>query len=329
MSDPLEYFKRQAVIIDGVMRRDLDTVADPDLGRVLAEAIFSGGKRIRPLLHLLAAAAVRGCAVEDLVPEHSACAIAFEYLHVASLVHDDIIDASDTRRGRPAVWRAHSPAVAILAGDHLHARAMTLAGTAGGVECLRVIAAATQVMVESEFLQMRVAGMVAGGEEEYLAILAGKTAALIAAACETGVIVAGGNGEQRRALAEYGSCLGLAFQMRDDLLDYLGDPEKTGKAVGNDLAEAKMTMPIIHALAHSDDKARQWLSDLLGASRSERQRQFAAVRELLAGLGSFVDTSARAEALIDKALAAISFLAGHPAAAILEGLAMYVIRRDR
>ncbi len=329
MSEALQYFKKQAAMIDEVMRRDLTDVADPDLSRVLADALFAGGKRIRPLLHLLAAAATRDCEVADLDRGHFDVAIAFEYLHVASLVHDDIIDSSETRRGRPAVWRAHSEAAAILAGDHLHARAMTLAGTAGGPETLAVIGAATQAMVESEFLQMRVAGRIDTGEEQYLAILRGKTAALISAACETGVIVAGGSVEQRRAMADYGAALGLAFQMQDDLLDYLGDPAKTGKAVGNDFLEAKMTMPVIHAIAEGGKEEREWLSRILAASREQRQEQFDTARDLLDRLGSFVYTRKRGEGLVNTARGVLSLFSGHPAAAVLEGLALYVIERDR
>ncbi len=327
--DPLQYFRQQAALIDRVMRQDLETVADPDLGRVLDGALFTGGKRIRPMLNLLAAAAVRGCPVEELPPAHFDLAIAFEYLHVASLVHDDIIDSSDTRRGHPAVWRAHSRAAAILAGDYLHARAMTLAGTAGGREVLGVIGRATCAMVESEFLQMRVAGDTACGEEDYLAVLRGKTAALIAAACETGVILAGGNRRQREEMSAYGASLGLAFQMRDDLLDYLGDPAVTGKRVGNDFLEAKMTMPVIFAMARAGDEARKELSAMLAADRGRREAGFEAACGIIEEAGGFSLTAERAGELVARAVDALSGFPGRAAADVLAGLAAYAVERDR
>jgi len=329
MSDNLQYFKEKAAMIDEIMRRDLALIDDPDLSAVLDDALFAGGKRVRPLLNLLAAAAVKGCPVEELDRRHQELAISFEYLHVASLVHDDIIDSSDTRRGRPAIWKAHSPAAAILAGDHLHARAMTLAGTAGGPECLAVIGAATQAMVESEFIQMRIAGRIDTNEEQYLAVLRGKTAALISAACECGVIAAGGSAGERKSMAEYGSAIGLAFQMADDLLDYNGDPGKTGKAVGNDLAEGKMTMPVIYALGHAAEKERRWLAGLLSVGRAEREESFTAVRAMLGDSGAFAATAAAASSLVDEAVTALALYGDSLPARALVGLAQYVISLDR
>ena len=334
-----EQLKKQLSVeaerLNRVMAADLASAVGgrSRLAAVLEHALLAGGKRIRPLLTLLAA---RLTAVGEPDPTLlDRLAISFEYLHAASLLHDDVIDHAVLRRGRESVNTRWDNGHAILAGDFLHARAMLLAGTAGGTESLRLIATATQAMVESEFIQMEAAATADQREETYFKVLAGKTAALIAAACECGVVVGGGSPEQRRALHTYGANLGLAFQIIDDLLDYQGDPAATGKAVGNDLQEGKMTLPIIIALQKGAPEGREGLARLLAAKPEERTAQLPAVTALLEESGAFATARQRAEELIAEGCAGLNpdLLPpggqGAEAAALLQALGHYVLNRKK
>ncbi|MEW6501554.1 MAG: polyprenyl synthetase family protein, partial [Thermodesulfobacteriota bacterium] len=254
-------------------------------------------------------------------------AMVFEYLHAASLLHDDVIDRAELRRGRETANRLWGNAAVILAGDYLHARAMELAAAHGGIECLHLVSQAVRAMVEGEFLQMRVAAERNDSEANYFAILQGKTAALIAAACEAGIVVAGGTLDQRRALRTYGTNLGLAFQIVDDLLDYLGDPQETGKAVGNDFQEGKMTLPLLLAL--TDEKRGPRLLALLAASPGARQASFGEAQALLAASGGLAAARAKAENLIAEAIAALKSFPDNTARQTLTGLACYVLTRNK
>ncbi|HSR37233.1 MAG TPA: polyprenyl synthetase family protein, partial [Desulfurivibrionaceae bacterium] len=268
--------KAGASRIDAAMQADLASVESPLLKEILHHAIFQGGKRIRPLL-VCSSATLLGRPSADL----DTLAIAFEYLHAASLLHDDVIDHADLRRGKETANRRWGNATVILAGDYLLARAMELVAAAGGVECQRLVSEALRHMVEGEFLQMRVAETQDTSEAGYFAILQGKTAALIAAACEVGIIFAGGSMAQRQALRTYGANLGLAFQIIDDLLDYQGDPKETGKAVGNDFQEGKMTLPLLIACNTAGETGRARLRTLLAATPEARQEAFPEAQHLL------------------------------------------------
>ncbi|MFH7320050.1 polyprenyl synthetase family protein [Desulfurivibrio sp. D14AmB] len=341
---PAELKKRlaaEATRLDRVMRDDLTTAikADSTLAAVLDHALFAGGKRIRPLLTILAAQLTGSADNPEALPpaQLDRLAIAFEYLHAASLLHDDVIDHARLRRGRETVNTRWANEHAILAGDFLHARAMLLAGTAGGIHSLELIGIATQAMVESEFIQMEAAARADDQEETYFKVLAGKTAALIAAACECGVVAAGGTPAQRQALHTYGANLGLAFQIIDDLLDYQGEPTATGKAVGNDLQEGKMSLPMIYALERAAPAQRDWLREILTISPAERLGHLAAVTLKMAESGVFTACRNRAEELIKTGFAGLTGCLP-PAApaqkaaealALLGALGRYVLTRKR
>lgn len=316
--------KARAAQIDAVMEEDLAGIESPLLAEIIRHAIFQGGKRIRPLLCLQAAA------LTDSPPADTALlAISFEYLHAASLLHDDIIDHAELRRGRPTANTLWGAGPVILAGDYLHARAMTLAGEIGGRPVLAVIGRATAAMVEGEFLQMRVAGESLVSEADYFRVLEGKTAALIAAACEAGILHNQGTAEQCAALRRYGANLGLAFQIVDDLLDYLGDPARMGKAVGNDFQEGKMTLPLLRALNQAQPDERQFLARLLAAGPEERKTCQEEAREIIAGSHGFADARARAEELINEACCCLEIFPASGAKGLLLGLASYVLSRDK
>jgi octaprenyl-diphosphate synthase len=320
----LAALKEQGARIDAVMAADLAVVESPLLAEIIHHAIFQGGKRIRPLLTLLAAGLIG-----PPPPDTARLAISFEYLHAASLLHDDVIDHAILRRGAETANTIWGMEPVILAGDYLHAHAMALASEVGGPGAMALIGRATAAMVESEFLQMHNARNILVSEEKYFQVLRGKTAALIAAACEAGIAHNQGSAEQRLALRTYGTNLGLAFQIVDDLLDYLGDPAKTGKGVGNDFQEGKMTLPLIKILTRASAEDRAVLIALLEGPPQVRSRQLATARALMEKYQGFSLARAQAESLIAEALAGLAIFGASAAREPLAGLARYVLNRDK
>ncbi len=321
--------KAESAKIDLAMHNDLDSLKpglDPLLSEILDYGLFNGGKRIRPLLAVLSA---RLCgSTDDSVYE---LAKAFEYLHAATLFHDDVIDNADTRRGRPAVNKQFGLISAILAGDFLHARSMEIVGNMVGAEGLAVFCQATAGMVDGEFMQLRNAAQSNLSESDYYDAIIGKTGLLIAASCHVGALYGGGSTEQQQALRSYGVGLGCAFQMVDDLLDYTGDQLKTGKAVGNDLAEGKMTLPLIITLARADDQDRLQLEDIL-ASPELRQTEIRIVMEHINKYRGFDETRARAVKAANEASAQLSMFTDSTVSeskVTLQVLAQYVLSRQK
>ncbi len=312
--------------IDQVMRDDLGElgIVAPLLADILEYGLFGGGKRVRPFL-VVTCSRLFGSPHPSLYR----LAIAFEYLHAATLFHDDVIDRADTRRGRLSVVKRFGTAGAILAGDFLHAQAMALVGRHGGESALAVFTAATRGMAEGEFLQMRAATTLDVSEATYYAVIRRKTASLIAAACEIGGLYGGADEEQQAALQRYGDCVGCAFQIIDDLLDYQGDQQKTGKAVGNDLIEGKITLPLIFALHQAPPDEHQRIVGLL-ADEVQRRDRFSEVFSFIERRGGFAAARQEAGTLIDEAIAALDTFGESPGESrrtALAGLARYVLAR--
>ena len=329
----LNKLKPEIVKLDQTMRDDLKDLAARDLVPAnllepLEHALFNGGKRIRPLLCILAARLCSSAPGNNIYP----LAIAFEYLHVATLLHDDVIDHAETRRGRPTVNETFGLTQAILTGDFLHARSLFLVGTIGGSRCLDRICRATEAMVSGEFLQLANARNLNQSENDYFAVIRGKTALFIGAVCEIGGIFAGADKTDTEQLRQYGANLGLAFQIQDDLLDYLGDAAKTGKTVGNDFFEGKMTLPLIHTLKTAGDKEKNFLLGLLAGDQKERREKFSEAQKIIRESGGFEYSVKLAEKLVDtaiKSLASFSSERNKDIVDILTGLARYVISRDK
>lgn len=313
--------------IDQAMRDDLGTIGDSMLDKIVNHAIFSGGKRIRPLLCILSA---RVCGGNS--DEITRLAMAFEYLHVATLLHDDVIDNAATRRGKPSVNALWGITPAILAGDHLHARSMYLVGRTGGIRALEIICRTTTAMVEGELEQMKNATNFNQSEEDYFRVIRNKSALLISAVCETGALHAGAGDEKTAALRAYGSNLGSAFQIIDDILDYQGDPGQTGKVVGNDFCEGKMTLPLIHALGHGTAAEQKRIRTLLAGPVELRQQALPEIREIFSRHSSFDYARKRAEHSVSQALAALEVFTDPPVslhAGILAGIGHYVLTRNK
>lgn len=314
--------------IDTIMHTDLVDIDNKLLHTVISYAIFNGGKRIRPLLTILAA---RLCQPDRQVDELNLYrfALCFEYLHAASLLHDDVIDKAYKRRGQKSANTVWDNTHVILAGDFLHSRAMFLAGTLGKAECLAIICKATEAMVDSEFIQLANASTLNTSEDNYYQVLQGKTAALISAACESGGLWANSTISQRQALKLFGANLGLTFQIVDDLLDYLGDPAKTGKVVGNDFQERKMTLPLIYTLTNANQANKQVLQDLLEADAKTRSTALEQARTIIDESGGFTYARQKAQTLIDEAVNSLNIFPEGPAKEIMTALSLYVLNREK
>lgn len=229
--------------VDAVIRARLDS--EVALIRQVAEYIVqSGGKRLRPALVLLAAGA---CGVTAGPHKHALAAV-IEFIHTATLLHDDVVDESGLRRGRQTANALFGNAAAVLVGDFLYSRAFQMMVEVGSMPVMRVMSHATNVIAEGEVLQLMNTHDAGTTEERYFQVIRYKTAKLFEAATQVGAILGGADADLEQAMARYGMHLGVAFQLTDDILDYSGDPDATGKHVGDDLAEGKPTLPLIHAM---------------------------------------------------------------------------------
>lgn len=337
-NDLLALLQPEIEKIESTMRNEISAVGNPLLQEIVKYALFNGGKRIRPVLTIMAARLTafsnmpEGLAAEDeLQPPDDLYQLAtvFEFLHGASLLHDDVIDHAEQRRGKPSANSVWSNSHVILAGDYLHTRAMTMAGTIGGEHILAIIGNATGAMIGSEFLQMQTAQQLNLSEENYFAVLHGKTGSLISAACEVGTFFSESSEEQQQALRTYGDALGLAFQVVDDLLDYLGDAKETGKTVGNDFIEGKLTLPLIHALDNCKQEDREKIMALLQDSNEKRADNIDQARDFIETHGGFTYARQGAETLIMAATDALAVFSDCQARKTLQGLAQYVLTRKK
>ena len=220
----------------------------PRIPEVTAHLVNAGGKRLRPLL-TLASAKLFGYTG----PYHIHLAAVVEFIHTATLLHDDVVDESTQRRGRPTANRLWDNKSSILVGDYLFSRSFQLMVETGSLRVLDILANASATIAECEVLQLTASQDLATTEETYLKVVRGKTAALFSAATEVGGVIAGAEEAHVTALFAYGDALGIAFQIVDDLLDVVGDAEKTGKNIGDDFRERKLTLPFIKAISKADD----------------------------------------------------------------------------
>jgi octaprenyl-diphosphate synthase len=219
----------------------------PLISEVGFHMLSGGGKRIRPLLLLLSA---KVCGYRGA--RHYLLGSIVEYIHTASLLHDDVIDEASIRRGQASANRVFGNQASILVGDFLYSKALYLAVREQNQEIMDVLSDATTVMSEGEVMQLASIGNLDLTEEEYLTVVTNKTAVLISAACHLGAILADAPSSHKQALVQFGLDVGIAFQLIDDALDYAAQEGKLGKKVGKDLMEGKVTLPIVHLLRHSE-----------------------------------------------------------------------------
>jgi octaprenyl-diphosphate synthase len=289
--------------------------------QVAGHIVAAGGKRLRPMLTL---AAARLCGYEG--ERHYGLAASVEFIHTATLLHDDVVDGSDLRRGLAtanAVW-GNKPSV--LVGDFLFSRAFQLMVADGSLEVLRILSNASAVIAEGEVLQLATANDIETTEAAYLDVIGAKTAALFAAAAEIGAVVAGRPAAEVEALRRFGGSLGMAFQLVDDMLDYSARQAELGKAIGDDFRDGKMTLPIVLALRHADAAEREfWRRTLEDQEQTEADLERAI--QLMLRHGTLDATLDRARIYGDEALAALEpFPDGTAKRALAETVAFCVDR---
>ena len=293
----------------------------PRIPEVTAHLVEAGGKRLRPML-VLAAARLLGYAG----PHHVHLAATVEFIHTATLLHDDVVDESARRRGRPTANLLWDNKSSVLVGDYLFARAFQLMVEPANLRVLDILANASATIAEGEVLQLTAAQDLGTTEEIYLQVVRGKTAALFSAATEAGAEIAGGTPAQVQALFDYGDALGIAFQIVDDLLDYGGSAAAIGKNTGDDFRERKLTLPLIKAVAQADAAERAfWVRVIEKGQQAEGDLEQAMA--IMARHGAMEAARKDALAWAARAQAALQALPQHPLRDMLDDLAAYVVAR--
>ena len=305
--------------VDTVIRQSLHS--DVVLVRQVSEYIInSGGKRLRPVLVLLSA----GCFNYTGRAHHELAAVV-EFIHTATLLHDDVVDESALRRGRETANALFGNAASVLVGDFLYSRAFQMMVAVDNMEVMRILSDATNVIAEGEVLQLLNCHDPDIDEENYLRVIRYKTAKLFEAAGRLGAVIGGGSEAEKDALARYGMHLGTAFQLIDDVLDYSGESSETGKNIGDDLAEGKPTLPLLYAMKHgTPEQAASIRSAIEHGGLTEFDKVLTAIRETNAL--QYAREAARRE--IEIANAAISSLPDSNSKSALLQLAAFAVDRN-
>ena len=293
---------------------------------ISGHTLSAGGKRLRPALVTLAAHAA-----SELFPARTiyASAAAAELIHMASLIHDDVVDGAVERRGRPTANAAFGNQISVLVGDYLLAKSINLAAREGNIAVIEVFSKVTVGLSEGEVLQITAKGDVDTSEETYLTIIHKKTAGFIAGCCEVGAMLAGASPAVLAALTRYGLNCGLAFQIADDLLDYTGDPAKTGKPPCGDLREGKMTLPLILTLLDVTETERRDLLHILQEPEALTDAEIADVRAAIAHHDGYTRTADTARRYVTLAQDALGALPASRYREALHALADYALTRER
>jgi octaprenyl-diphosphate synthase len=291
--------KAESSAVDSLILQRLssDVVLINQLG---AYIINSGGKRLRPMIVLLSALAsgYQG-------DKHILLAAVIEFIHTATLLHDDVVDSSDLRRGKATANELWGNEASVLVGDFLYSRSFEIMVEVGNMRVMDILSHTTNNIAEGEVMQLLNVNEPDISEENYDAVIRAKTAILFEAAARIGGVIAEQNDEVEQALASYGQHLGVAFQLVDDLLDYSSSSEAMGKNVGDDLAEGKPTLPLIHAMQHATAADRDLLREAIRSGGLDKINEVMAIIE---STGSLAYTSLRASAEAEKAKDAISVL---------------------
>ncbi|MES2145578.1 MAG: polyprenyl synthetase family protein [Pseudomonadota bacterium] len=307
--------------VNRLIRARMASQNAPRIPEVSAHLIEAGGKRLRPLLTL---AAARMLGYDG--PFHIHLAATVEFIHTATLLHDDVVDESARRRGRPTANLLWDNKSSVLVGDYLFARSFQLMVETGSLRVLDILSNASATIAEGEVLQLTASRDLGTDEAVYLQVIRGKTAALFAAATEVGGVIAGASEAQIADLATFGDALGIAFQIADDLLDYGGDDGAIGKNTGDDFRERKVTLPVIKAVARATSEERAFWVRVIEKG-DQREGDLTQARALMHRHRAL--DAARDEALdwAARARAALANLPDHPLRQMLDDLTLYVVSR--
>ncbi|MBW4982840.1 polyprenyl synthetase family protein [Mameliella sp. CS4] len=306
--------------VNALIRARMASKHAPRIPEVTAHLVEAGGKRLRPLLTL---ATARMCGYDG--PYHVYLAATVEFIHTATLLHDDVVDESKKRRGRPTANLLWDNKSSVLVGDYLFARSFQLMTETGNLRVLRILSDAAATIAEGEVLQLTAAQDLSTTEAIYLQVVRGKTAALFSAATEVGGVIAGRPEEEVKALFDYGDALGIAFQIVDDLLDYWGS-DATGKNVGDDFRERKLTLPLIKAFAAASEEEKAFWKRVIEKG-DQRDGDLEHAIELLNKHGALEATRQEALAWAARAKAAMESLPQSELRNLLIDLNDYVVSR--
>lgn len=291
------------------------------VSNIAGHILFSGGKRLRPLLVVLS---TRICGYNGNYDK--ILSTVFEYLHAATLLHDDLVDDATLRRGKPAAHLIWDNPTAVLTGDFLLARALTIAAETERPGIIKVVAEITENMSQGEIQQLMQKGRLDITEEEYMDIIRRKTAVLFQGACRVGALMANAPQKKETALSAYGYNLGIAFQMADDLLDYTLDTRALGKTVGADLKEGKMTLPVIYSLSAAEPKDRIYMEEIIN-NKDFSNQEFEALITLMKTYGGLEYTRKLAADFVSNAKNALDVFKYSKTREILLMIADYTLAR--
>ena len=282
--------------------------------------VGSGGKRLRPMLLLLAAKALGGFS-----DNHLLMAAVIEFIHTATLLHDDVVDDSELRRGKESANAVWGNAASILVGDYLYSSAFEMMVRTGNMRVMEILSKTTTAIAEGEVLQLLNCNNPETTEEKYLEVIARKTAILFSAATRLAAVIAGASDEIEQGLAEYGQHLGIAFQLIDDALDYKANKDELGKNLGDDLAEGKPTLPLIYAIQHGSESEAKIVID---AIKNGDREVFNEVYAVVQSTQAIAYTEQRANEEAQKAINALSVLADSEYKQALILLAKFSVQRN-
>jgi octaprenyl-diphosphate synthase len=311
----------EMVAVNQLIRARMASQHAPRIPEVTAHLVEAGGKRLRPMLTL---AAAKLCGYDG--PFHIHLAATVEFIHTATLLHDDVVDESAKRRGKPTANLLWDNKSSVLVGDYLFARSFQLMVQTGNLRVLDILSNASATIAEGEVLQLTAAQDLRTDEAIYLQVIRGKTAALFSAATEAGAVIAAAPEHQVQALKTYGDALGIAFQMADDLLDYEGSSTEIGKNTGDDFRERKMTLPVIKALAMASASERVFWERVIEKGQ-QSEGDISQAMALFHKHGALEATRVDALAWAAQARNALDCLPEGPMHQALANLADYVVAR--
>lgn len=317
-----EYYREDLQRAEDKIHETLKTVA-PAISVVGNHLLSSGGKRIRPFLAILCSR--MSGANSDLV---STLACSVEFIHTASLIHDDVVDGADMRRGRPAAHALWGNQVVILVGDFLYANALRLANLLKSQKIMDAVCTATAKMSEGELIQLSKRRSPDTSEEDYMNIIQGKTAMLMYAACKGGAVLGNAPQNQEDALATFGLKFGFSFQIVDDILDYMAEETKLGKCIGKDLREGKITLPLIYLLRDAKDGEAARIKEIIENENSSEE-DFSHIQHLLNKHKSIEKAYKKANILLNEAKGELSIFKDSMEKSSLLAISDYVLTRKK
>jgi octaprenyl-diphosphate synthase len=322
MEDVWEVFRPELLEVEAQIQKHLDSHASL-INTVADHILSSGGKRIRPLL-LILSARLFGYLEKDYLLLGSLV----EFIHTATLLHDDVLDEADVRRGEKTARRIWGNHASILVGDYLYSQAMALIASFHNHDINEIMADACRKMAEGEILQLCANSKPDLTKEAYLKIIEYKTATLVAASCKVGAIVGGASLEEQMALYRFGFNLGMAFQLADDLLDYSADHARLGKSLGQDIRQGMITLPLIHLLQTSSPSEQIWLKEKI-LSHSVDDRELERILEMMRKQGSLAYATSQAREYIENAALDLISFPESPAKRSLAIVSCYMVNRDQ